>query len=123
MSKLNSLRFNKIVDKFLTELETILPDEKDIVIFKSQLAVTAMIYPNKILHSFINHVYPHKTHIMEKNEDFFLGNNLSEKQDYMSEAIHLTEMWKTKLSPENKIVVWKYFQVMILLAEKSIIEK
>jgi hypothetical protein len=41
----------------------------------------------------------------------------------MSEAIHLTEMWKTKLSPENKIVVWKYFQVMILLAEKSIIEK
>ena len=123
MSKSNSLRFNKIVDKFLTELQTILPNEKDIVIFQSQLALTAMINTNKILNSFINHVYPHKTHIMEKNEDFFLGNNLSEKQDYMSEAIHLTEIWKSKLSPENKNIVWKYFQVMIVLAEKSLNDK
>ena len=60
---------------------------------------------------------------MEKNEDFFLGNNLSEKQDYMSEAIHLTEIWKSKLSPENKNIVWKYFQVMIVLAEKSLNDK
>jgi hypothetical protein len=120
MSKTNALRFNKIVDKFLTELQTILPDEKDIIIFKSQVDVTAMINPNKILNSFIKHVYPHKTHIMEKNEDFFLGNGLNIEKDYMSEAIHLSELWKTKLSLENKIVVWKYFQVMILLSEKSL---
>ena len=123
MSKTKALRFNKIVDKFLTELQTILPDEKDIIIFKSQVDVTAMINPNKILNSFIKNVYPHKTHIMEKNEDFFLGNGLNIEQDYMSEAIHLSELWKTKLSPENKIVVWKYLQVMILLSEKSLSEK
>jgi hypothetical protein len=120
MSKTKALKFNKIVDKFLIELQVILPDEKDIVIFKSQVDIATMINPNKILDSFIKHVYPHKKYIMENNEDFFLGNGLSLEKDYMSESIHLTELWKTKLSPQNKIVVWKYFKVMILLAEKSI---
>lgn len=119
MNKNNSLRFNKMVNNFLDELQTILPDEKDIVIFKSQLDVTAMINPHKILQSFILYVYPYKKYIMEKKEEFFLGNNISLKKDYMTEAIHLTDLWKTKLSNENKEVVWKYFQVMIILSEKS----
>ena len=116
-----SVRFNKIVDKFLNELHTILPNEKDIVIFQSQVSVATMVEPTKILKSFIKYVYPHKEHILKKNEDFFLGDELSIKQDYMSDAIHLTDLWKNKLSEQNKEVVWKYFQVMILLAEKSII--
>jgi hypothetical protein len=119
MSKTNCLRFNKIVDKFLTELQTILPNEKDIVIFKSQINVVAMIDPNKILNSFVKYVYPHKQHILDENEEFFLGDGVSVKKDYMSESIHLTDLWKTKLSPENKIIVWKYFKVMIVLSEKS----
>ena len=116
----NATRFNKIVDNFLNELHTILPQEKDIVIFQSQVGVATMVDPNKVLTSFIKYVYPHKTHIMNKNEEFFLGDEMSVKQDYMAEAIHLTDLWKNKLSDKNKEVVWKYFQVMTLLAEKSI---
>jgi len=119
MSK-NATRFNKIVDKFLNELNTILPEEKDIVIFQSQISVATMVNPNKILESFIKYAYPHKEPIMSKNEDFFLGEKMSIKQDYMTQAIHLTDLWKNKLSDENKEVVWKYFQVMTVLAEKSI---
>ena len=113
-------KFNKIVDKFLNELHTILPDEKDIVIFQSQVGVAIMVDPTKLLKSFIKYAYPHKDHILKKNEDFFLGDELSIKQDYMADAIHLTDLWKNKLSDQNKEVVWKYFQVMTLLAEKSI---
>lgn len=120
MSKNNISRFNKIVDKFLDELHTILPNEKDIVIFQSQVGVATMVDKEKILKSFIQFVYPHKEHIINKNEEFFLGDELSIKKDYMADAIHLTDLWKNKLSPENKEVVWKYFQVMTVLAEKSL---
>jgi hypothetical protein len=120
MDKNIGSQFNKIMNKFLDELQQILPEEKDIIIFKSQVDVTIMINPNKILQSFIKYAYPYKQHIMEKNESFFLGNGVSVKQDYISDAIHLTELWKTKLSDANKEVVWKYFQVMIIIAEKTI---
>ena len=116
----SATRFNKIVDKFLNDLHTILPDEKDIVIFQSQVGVAIMVDPTKLLKSFIKYVYPHKDHILKKNEYFFLGDEFSIKQDYMADAIHLTDLWKNKLSDQNKEVVWKYFKVMTLLAEKSI---
>jgi hypothetical protein len=119
MNKNNSLRFNKMVNNFLDELQTILPNEKDIMIFKSQLDIASMVNPHKLLQSFISYVYPYKKYIMEKKEEFFLGDNISLEKDYMSDAIHLTDLWKNKLSEENKEVVWKYFQVMIILSEKS----
>lgn len=120
MDKNITTKFNNIINKFLDELQVILPQEKDIAIFKSQVDVTNMISPNKVLQSFVKFVYPYKKEIMEKNESFFLGDGLSLKKDYMSDAIHLTELWQTKLSNENKEVVWKYFQVMIIIAEKSL---
>jgi len=120
MDKNEAARFNNIVDKFLNELHTILPDEKDIVIFQNQVGVATMVDPTKLLRSFIKYAYPHKDHILKKNEEFFLGDELSVKNDYLAEAIHLTDLWKNKLSNENKEVVWKYFQVMVVLAGKSI---
>jgi hypothetical protein len=120
MDKNICIQFNKIMNKFLDELQQILPEEKDIIIFKSQVDVTNMINPTKILQSFIKYAYPYKKHIIEKDESFFLGDGVSIKQDYMSDAIHLTELWKTKLSNANKEVVWKYFQVMIIISEKAI---
>lgn len=116
----NISNFNKMVDKFLDELRKILPNEKDIAIFQSQLGVAQMINKKRVLNEFIKYAYPHKEHIMKKNEEFFLGNEISAKKDFMSESIKLTEMWKTKLSDSNKEVVWKYFQVLIILAEKTI---
>lgn len=118
MEKQAVTKFNKIVEKFLEELGSILPDEKDIVIFQSQLGVMTMVDPSKIIKSFIQHLYPYKDKIMSKDEAFFLGDGVQIKQDYLSEAIHLTELWKNKLSEQNKQVVWKYFQVMTVLAEK-----
>lgn len=115
-----SEKFNKLVDNFLRDLQSILPDETEIAVLKSQIAVATMWSENKILKSFIDYVYPYKEHIMEKNEEFFLGDDISEKKDYLSEALHMAELWQNKLSDDNKDVVWKYFQVMVVLAEKAI---
>jgi len=116
----NVSKFNKMVDLFLDDLYKILPSEKNIPIFQSQLGLALMLNKKKVLTEFIIHAYPFKEHIMSKNESFFLGNGIAEKKDYMTESIHLTELWKTKLSDSNKEIVWKYFQVLILLAEKTI---
>lgn len=118
MDKKITLKFNKVIDNFLDELHKILPSEKDIVIFKSQIGVANMIDESKMLKSFIKYVLPYKQHILDKNEDFFLGDNISIKDDYLSKAIHLTDLWKSKLSDDNKQVVWKYFQVMVVLSSK-----
>jgi hypothetical protein len=119
MSKRNNVKkFNKIIDNFLSELHKILPTEKDIIIFQSQLSVATMLNEKKILNSFIEFVYPHKNNILAKNEDFFLKDNIDVDKDYLSDSIHLKDLWKTKLNKENKDIVWKYFQVMILLSEK-----
>ena len=53
MNKNICIQFNKIMNKFLDELQQILPEEKNIIIFRSQVDVTNMINPNKILQSFI----------------------------------------------------------------------
>ncbi len=115
-----SEKFNKLVDNFLTDLQSILPDETEVTVLKSQIAVATMWSENKILKSFVDYVYPYKEHIMEKNEEFFLGDDISEKKDYLSEALHMADLWQNKLSDDNKDVVWKYFQVMVVLAEKVV---
>jgi len=118
--KKNIKKFNKIIDNFLSELHTILPDEKDIVIFQSQLSIATMMNEKKILNSFIEFVHPYKNHILEKNEDFFLNDNVDVDKDYLSESIHIKELWQNKLSDDNKEIVWKYFQVILLFSEKCI---
>jgi hypothetical protein len=110
-------RFNTITKNFLTDLHNILPEEKDIKVFKSQLSVLEMMDPSKIIKSFVEFVYPYKEHILKKNEDFFLG-NLEIEDDYLSESIHLKDLWKSKLSDENKEIVWKYFKIMVVLSDK-----
>jgi hypothetical protein len=49
-----------------------------------------------------------------------LGEDLGIEENQIERAIHLKKLWKENLTDENKEVVWKYFQVMIVLAERII---
>ena len=119
MSNINVKKFNKVIISFLDELLAILPEEKNIKVFKNQLSAVEYVSETKIIKSFIEYGYPYKTHILSKDESFFLKyGNVKVEGDYMSEALQLKRLWETKLSKENKEVVWKYFKVLILLAEK-----
>ena len=121
MASIHVKKFNKIIKDFLDALINILPDEKDIVIFKSNVAVVGFVDETKIIKSFIEHIYPYKQRVLAKDETFFLETgNVKSETDYLSESIHLKKIWKDNLSNENKEIVWKYFQVLILLSEKHI---
>jgi hypothetical protein len=116
--------FNKQVSNFLDALYKILPDNKDIYIFQTQLETMSIINKKLLVDNFIKFVYPYKGEILKKDEHFFLGRDLGEdlgiEENQIERAIHLKKLWKENLTDENKEVVWKYFQVMIVLAERIV---
>ena len=119
MSNIHVKKFNKIIIGFLDELMKILPEEKNIKVFKSQLSTIEFLDEKKIIKSFIQYGYPYKKQILEKDSSFFLKEgNVKIEGDYMSEALQLKRLWQTKLSDDNKEVVWKYFKVLVLICEK-----
>jgi len=119
MSNIHLKKFNKIIIGFLDELMKILPEEKNIKVFKSQLSTVEFLDEKKIIKSFIQYGYPYKKQILDKDSSFFLKEgNVKIEGDYMSEALQLKRLWQTKLSDDNKEVVWKYFKVLVLICEK-----
>jgi len=119
MSNIHVKKFNKIIIGFLDELMKILPEEKNIKVFKSQLSTVEFLDEKKIIKSFIQYGYPYKKQILDKDSSFFLKEgNVKIEGDYMSEALQLKRLWQTKLSDDNKEVVWKYFKVLVLICEK-----
>ncbi len=119
MANIHVKKFNKIIIGFLDELMKILPEEKNIKVFKSQLSTVEFLDEKKIIKSFIQYGYPYKKQILEKDSSFFLKEgNVKIEGDYMSEALQLKRLWQTKLSDDNKEVVWKYFKVLVLICEK-----
>lgn len=119
MANIHVKKFNKIIIGFLDELMKILPEEKNIKVFKSQLSTVEYLDEKKIIKSFIQYGYPYKKQILEKDSSFFLKEgNVKIEGDYMSEALQLKRLWQTKLSDDNKEVVWKYFKVLVLICEK-----
>ena len=119
MANIHVKKFNKIIIGFLDELMKILPEEKNIKVFKSQLSTVEFLDEKKIIKSFIQYGYPYKKQILDKDSSFFLKEgNVKIEGDYMSEALQLKRLWQTKLSDDNKEVVWKYFKVLVLICEK-----
>ena len=118
--KINYKRFNKLISTFLSDLKKTLPNEKKIKVVSSQVETLILLTPKKIFKSCVKFIYPHKEQILNKNEQFFLEQKLNVQKDYLSEALELKTLWTTKLSPQNKEVIWKYFKILILLIEKEI---
>ena len=110
-------------ENLLIELENILPESTNIKLYKEKFYLIKKANSNIIINSFIKYVLKHKENIINRNEEFFLNGGGQEgisdsKKKYV---LSLTNDWND-ISEENKNIVWKYFQVLILLAEKIVIE-
>ena len=110
--------FNLQVNNLLESLYKTFPHLTHIGVLQSQLEIALMINPRRVYTGFSKYVYPHKEEIMNKNEVYFLEDNVEVKEDYLSSALKLKELWITELSKENKETVWSYLQVLIVLAEQ-----
>lgn len=116
-------KFLKVTENFIDELLKIMPGDKNITLFKEKYYLVKKVNSTMVINSFVKYVIPFKKEIMEKNEKYFLENgteeDLGEKKYRYS--IDLKENWKI-LSNQNKEIVWKYFQVLLVLTEKYLVE-
>lgn len=115
--------FLQQTESLISQLETLFPENVDIRLFKDKYFLLKKLNSNKIIDGFICYVLPHKKKIMEKNDKFFLEgggqDNLNNNQ--LNYSLNLKKLWNGKMSDVNKKIVWKYFQVLIILSEKYII--
>ena len=121
--KINYKRFNALISVFLKDLKKALPSNKKLKITSSQIETLILVTPRKLFKSCVQFVYPYKEQILSKDEKFFLGDGVSIKKDFLSESLELKTLWETKLSTENKEIIWKYFKILILLMEKELNKK
>ena len=113
------------ITNFINELNSIFPENKDLMIFKEKYEMLKSINSQLILDHFIQFIYPHKKRIISQDDTFFLeGGGQEELKDKngLNMRDNLKDLWTNQMSDENKVVVWKYFKTFILLIEKYIVE-
>lgn len=114
--------FNNKLVEFVSDLSNTFPEMHDLKVLKSgiQLAKTVDIkMPRQVFNEHVADVYEQQ--ILDKNEDFFL------KEDYshitqahgldIDIVSKLKEIWGT-LDQENRNIIWKYLEVLVLLNRK-----
>jgi hypothetical protein len=124
MEHSNKHLFLQQSESLITELKKIIPDDSNILLFEEKYYAAKKMNSDMIINAFVNYVLPHKDEIMKKNEKFFMEgggqDNLSE--DKYQYALDLKDKWN-KFTDANKAVIWRFFQVMIVLSERYIIER
>jgi hypothetical protein len=113
------------ISNFIDELNTTFPNNNDIEIFKEKFLFLKSVNSQLIVEYFIKFIYPLKESILNQDENFFLeGGGQDEVKDKngLNMRDNLKNLWIGQMSDDNKIIVWKYFKIFILLSEKYIKE-
>ena len=115
--------FNDKADEFFKELVVTFPQIADFKTFKTGFTLLRNFNPkspNKYFRQYV--IAKFKKAILSKDETFFLEEQSfgieDNQKDYWVDCIQqLKYIWKT-LDDHNKDIIWKYFQVMIILSDK-----
>lgn len=117
--------FNNQIENFIKDLQTIFPANNDLTVGYEKFKLLREMNARKIHSLFMKHIYKHRQNIMIRDEDFFLKNmeSLAAEEDPSGESFkklfNLSKLWND-LSAKNKEAIWKYLQVLIVLAEKAL---
>lgn len=117
--------FNEKLSEFFKDIIESFPEIIEFKRFKSGLTLLRNVDPKSPQNIFNNYVVTKFNEaIIKKDDSFFLENNdfgiVSTRKDYWIDFINqLKSIWKT-IDQENKDVIWKYFQVLLILSEKCV---
>lgn len=118
--------FNTQLDRLLENLINYFPGNDNFKNFQTIFSLLKTTNPRKIMSLFKTYVTDkYKTQILEKNEEFFMENKFEEEKsnikndNYADDLIkQLKEHW-SMIDEKNKEIIWKYFQVLVVLSEKE----
>jgi len=125
MSHLNA--FLNQLEGFVNEILVVFPNDTDFKVLSNSIGLLRKTNPRSILTLFFTSILPYKKYIMSKDENFFLIHEFIEddttvdieKNDIIDMTNKLRVLW-SNLTDVNKEMIWKYFQVLILLGERCI---
>ena len=111
------LQFKQSLIDFIDELIDQFPEEGDFVIIriflKDQVPIVDVL--NHVMQIFL----PIKHLIVEKNEKFFLENNILFTTLDPGKVNHFKRLWRSgRLDDSDKDAVWKWMSSFVFLAEK-----
>jgi len=114
--------FTNQLMNLMNELHELYPEDRDIETKKTAIEFIKKTNPRLLVKGFKRYVYPYKTQIMEKNEEFFKNNSYDKevdtsRPDIVKIIMNLKKYWD-EIGEANRNTIWLYFQVMIKLVEK-----
>lgn len=118
MSEIQILsEFKNGIISFLDELIEQFPEEGDLVIarifLKDQIPIV------DIMNNFILKLLPLEGQVKERNESFFLDNNLLFENIDKNKVNHFKRLWRSeRLDRDDRNVIWKWYDSFIFLAKK-----
>jgi len=114
-------KFNEIFQELLQDLIKVFPNDTDLRTYLFAVKGAMMVNEFIICKVFHSHLMVYESQVMEKDETFFLDKDYSEfhsnKVDIRTLVHKLKTCW-TLLTEENKETLWKYFRVLMILANK-----
>ena len=118
MSKLDILKkLKEQIIMFFDELIEILPQEPDLIIIR--IFVKDKYPIEDIMKYIVKKFIPLKNSIMNKDEGFFLNNNILFEELDSNKVNHFKRIWRSKsLNEDDRKVIWLWFKGFLYLAEK-----
>jgi hypothetical protein len=108
---------NQMID-FLDELIEKFPQETKLVL--GRFFIKDRISAQTLMDNFIEHIVPHRQHVLDRDDVFFL-----EHADALlgatSSLQHFRELWQSPtLAAADRAVIWDWFQAFLYLAESYV---
>jgi hypothetical protein len=130
----NLTKFNNQLDQFLREVYDILPDQVQLRVIQDKLRLVRSMNSKIVIEYFSQYVLPYEEQIMSNDESFFLNEQFVEskynenvneiqqadvsKDDVMKVFAVIKGIWSSRLSNENKQIIWNYWKVLIVLCKR-----
>ena len=123
--------FNTKITEFLNDLILLFPNDVDFKMYKTAISLLKLTDEKKPLQyykKFVNDEY--KEHIINKNDTFFLNNDFNEiikdtelnneinTSDISSKIIDRLKGYWSKISDDNKNIIWNYFSLFLKISDK-----
>ena len=107
--------FKKQITIFCDELIEQFPEEGDLVIMRIFLIDQVQI--EDILKFFTKKLESLREMITDRNESFFLENDILYQQLDSNKVGYFKKLWPN-LDPEDQDIVWKWFDLFVILSDK-----
>lgn len=102
---------------FLDELIEQFPEEGDLVI--ARIFLNDQVPIADVMNTFITNLLPLKDMVKQRNDDFFLNNNVLFDRLDKNKVNHFKRLWRSeRLDAEDRQVIWKWYDLFISLSEK-----